>query len=106
MTTLEDLDTSVQELRAEEDRSAFTHKLGHIVGVLGTIPSWPPGTLMPAGIERMRTLADEVVDAIERRLDSAEDSDEVQQRLAGTVYEVRKRMEAVEIWLRRHTSDS
>jgi hypothetical protein len=94
MTTLEDLDTAVQELRVEADRSAFTHTLGHIVGVLGAMPSWPPGTLTPAGIERLRTLADEVVDAIERRIDSAEDSEDVQQRLAGTVYEVRKRMES------------
>jgi hypothetical protein len=106
MTTLEDLDTAVQEFRAEKDRSAFTHKLGHIVGVLGSIPTWPPGTLTPAGLERLRTLADEVVDAIERRIDSAEDREDVQQRLAGTVYEVRKRMEAVEIWFRPHRSDS
>jgi hypothetical protein len=106
MTTLEDLDTAVQELRAEEDRSAFTHKLGHIVGVLGTIPDWPKGQLTPAQMERLRALADETVDAIERRIDSADDDDEVQQRLAGTVYEVRKRMEAVEIWFRHHTSHS
>ena len=106
MTTLEDLDTAVQELCAEGDRSAFTHKLGHIVGVLGTIPDWPPGHLTAADMERLRTLADEAVDAIERRIDSAEDSGDVQQRLAGTVYEIRKRMEAVEIWFRHHTADS
>ena len=104
MTTLEDLDTAVQELRAEGDRSVFTHKLGHIVGVLGTIPDSPPGHLTSAEMERLRTLADEAVDAIERRIDSTEDSEDVQQRLAGTVYEVRKRMEAVEIWFRHYTS--
>jgi hypothetical protein len=106
MTTLEDLDTAVQELRAEGDRSAFTHKLGHIVGVLGTIPDSPSGRLTPAEMERLRTLADEAVDAIEQRIHSAKDSEDVQQRLAGTVYEVRKRMEAVEIWFRHHTSAS
>jgi hypothetical protein len=106
MTTLEDLDTAVQELRAEGNRSTFTRKLGHIVGVLGTIPDWPPGGLTPTEMERLRALADEAVDAIERRIDSAEDSEDVQQRLGGTVYEVRKRMEAVEIWFRHHTSDS
>jgi len=106
MTTLEDLDTAVQELRAETDRSTFTHKLGHIVGVLGTIPDWPPGGLMSGEMERLRTLADEAVDVIERRIDSAHDSEDVQQRLAGTAYEVRRRMEAVEIWFRHHASDS
>ena len=105
MTTLEDLDTVVQELRAEGNRSTFTDKLGHIVGVLGTIPDWPSGRLTPAEMERLRTLADDVVDTIERRIDSAQDSEDVQQRLAGTVYEVRKRMEAAEIWFRHHTSD-
>ncbi len=106
MTTLNDLDTAVQELRAEGDRSAFTHKLGHIVGVLGTIPDWPEGHLTPAQMERLRALADEAVDAIERRIDSAKDGEDVQQRLAGTVYEVRKRMEAVEIWFRHRRCDS
>ena len=50
-------------------------------------------------------IAEETVEAIERRLDSGGDGEKVQQQLAGTVYEVRRRMEAVEVWFRHYTSD-
>ena len=38
MTTLDEIDTTVQELRLEPHRHAFTHKLAHVVGLLGALP--------------------------------------------------------------------
>jgi hypothetical protein len=104
MKTLQALDTAVQELRLEQHRSAFTQKLGHMVGTLGEIPDWAPADMLPADMARLRELAEETVDAIENRIDSGADGIDVQQQLAGTVYEIRKRMEAIELWFRHNTS--
>ena len=41
---------------------------------------------------------------VERRLESGGDSEPEQQKLAGTIYEIRRRMEAVELWFRHRES--
>jgi hypothetical protein len=97
---LDEIDTAVQELRVEAHGAAFKDTLRRIVSALGTIPDSAPGQFRVAELERLRELADETIDAIERRIDSGGDDLDVQQHLAGTVYEIRRRMEAVEIWFR------
>jgi uracil-DNA glycosylase family 4 len=104
MTTLSDIDTTVQELRLEQHRSAFTQHLARIVTAFGAIPDWPPNAVTAAELARLRELADETVDAIERRIDSGADDLAVQQQLAGTIYELRKRMEAVDVWFHHFAS--
>lgn len=104
MTTprfLNDIDTAVQELRLEQERDAFIHTLAAIVSVIGAVPDSLPARFTPDDLARLRVLAEETVEAIERRIDTGGDEEAVQQRLAGTVYELRKRMEAVEAWFRR-----
>ena len=99
---LSDIEATVQELQLEQTQSAFTHKLAHLVTAFGAIPdSWPHDFTADA-IVRLRELADETVEAIEQRIDAGGDGEKVQQRLAGTVYEVRKRMEAVEVWFKHY----
>ena len=102
---LDEIDTAVQELRLAQPQSAFTLKLAQIVSALGAIPDSPPRDITAAAIARLRELADETIEAIEQRIDAGADDDKVQQRLAGTVYEIRKRMEAVYVWFRDHASD-
>ena len=107
MTTpspLSDLDTTVQELRLEQHHGAFTHKLAHVVTALGAIPDSPPQGFTTDAMVRLREIADETVEAVERRIESGSDDDKVQQQLAGTVYEIRRRMEAVEMWFRHRES--
>jgi hypothetical protein len=53
---------------------------------------------------RLRALAEETIDAVERRIDSGGDDEPVQQRLVGTIYEVRRRMESIELWFRHRES--
>jgi hypothetical protein len=98
------LDTTVQELRLETHYRGFTHKLAHIVTTLGGIPDSPPQGFTSEVMVRLRELADETVDAVERRIDSGGDDEKEQQRLAGTIYEIRRRMEAVEMWFRHRES--
>jgi len=101
---LDEIDTTVQELRVEQHYSAFTHKLAHVVSAIGAIPDSPPEGFTSDAMVRLRELAEETVETIERRLESGGDAEKVQQRLAGTVYEVRLRMEAVETWFRHFAS--
>jgi hypothetical protein len=102
--TMQDLDTAVQELRIEKSHRAFTHKLAIVVTAIGAIPNNPPQGFREATLVRLRELADETVAAIEGRIDTAGDGAEAQQKLAGTVYEVRKRIEDVELWFRHDTT--
>jgi hypothetical protein len=103
-TTLEQLDTTVQELRLEAHHGAFIEKLARVVTALGAIPDLAPGDVAADDIVRLRQLAEETIDAVERRIDSAGENNKVQQQLAGTIYEIRRRMEAVETWFHHFTS--
>ena len=103
MMTLGELDTAVQELRLEAHHTAFARTLAHIVTAIGAIPDDPPAGFTADTMSRLRELADEAVDAVERRLASRGDSEE-QRQLAGTVYEIRRRMEVVELWFRHRES--
>jgi hypothetical protein len=94
------LDTTVQELRLETHRSAFTDKLAQIVTAIGTVQDSTSNEVTSDDIERLRQLVDETIDAIEQRLEARLDDQDVQQHLAGTVYELRRRMESVETWFR------
>jgi hypothetical protein len=98
---ISELDTTVQELRFETHHRAFTQKLAHFVSGLGVLPDEPPPDFGEDGMVRLRQLSDETVEAVERRIDSGGDSGASQQQLAGTIYEIRRRMETIEMWFRR-----
>ena len=98
--TLDDLDTTVQELRLETSQGALTKKLAHVVSVLAAIPDLPPAEFSTDALIRLRELAAETIEAIETRIDTGGDGIDVQQHLAGTVYEIGRRMELVETWFK------
>ena len=102
---MSDLDTTVQELRQQPHYGAFTRKLAHMVSALGAIPDSSPLHFTKDDLIRLRELADEAVEAVERRIESGGDDEASQQQLAGTVYEIRRRMEAVEIWFRHFANE-
>ena len=102
---MSELDTAAQELRGEPSPGAFKRKLAHIVGILGTIPDSSPLHFTKDDLIRLRELAEETVEAVERRIESGGDDEKAQQQLAGTVYEIRRRMEAVEIWFRHFANE-
>jgi hypothetical protein len=92
------LDKRVQDLRLEHHRRAFVDELAQVVTALGTIPDSPPVDFTVSDRNRLREIADEVVEVIERRIDGDADSDKVKQKLAETIYEIRRRMEIIESW--------
>ena len=101
---MSELDTTVQELRLEAHRGAFTDRLAHIVSTLGLVPDSVTGDVTAEDVQRLGELVDETVDAIERRIDSQIDDQAVRERLAGTIYELRKRLEAINLWFRHSRS--
>jgi hypothetical protein len=102
--TLQEIDTAVQELRVEQHHRAFTHTLAHVVTALGDIPDNPPEGFTTESMVRLRQLVDEAVEAIDRRIDAGGDAVPVLQQLAGTIYEIRRRMESIEQWFRHRES--
>jgi hypothetical protein len=88
----------VQELRLEHRRGTFIDELARVVTALGTIPDTEPVHLTVADRDRLREIADEIVAAIEHRIDTDQDAEPVKQHLASTIYEIRRRMEVVETW--------
>ena len=95
------LDTKVQEFRLAHGRRTFVDDLAHLVTALGAIPDFQPAEFSEADRQRLREMADEIVEAIETRIDSDADRESVKQHLASTVYEVRRRMEVIEARFRR-----
>ena len=93
------LDTKVQEFRLEGSRRSFVDELAHLITALGTIPDLPPGDVGAGDRARLREIADEIIEAIERRIDGEKDSESTKQHLASSIYEVRRRMEVIEAWL-------
>jgi hypothetical protein len=85
-------------LGREEDRRTFVSGLAQVVTALGAIPDSPAVDFTVGDRDRLRTIADEVVEAVERRIDGGRDNEAVKQQLASTIYEVRRRMEVIEGW--------
>jgi predicted Zn-dependent protease len=99
-----ELDATVQELRMETGRHAFTDKLARIVSLLAQVPDSTAGEAIADDVTRIGELVDEAAEAIERRIDARLDNQEVQQRLAGTIYELRRREESINLWFRHSSS--
>ena len=97
-TLVATLDTQVQELRLEDRRRSFVNDLKHIITTLGQIPDSPPVDFGVGDRDRLREIADEIAESIERRIDDGGDDDATKQHLASTIYEVRRRTEIVEGW--------
>ena len=101
--SLDEIDTTVQELRIETHIGGFTKHLAHVVSVLGAIPD-TPGDFTADDMDRLSDLAGETIEAIEQRIDTGGDGEDVQQQLAGTVYEIGRRMETIDTWFRHRES--
>ncbi len=101
---MQDLETTAKELSIETHHRAFTQKLAMVVSAIGVIPDNPPAGFSEQTLVRLRELTEETIEAIELQIDTAGDGIQAQQKLAGTVYELRKRMEDVEMWFRHLTT--
>ena len=71
------------------------------VGALAHVPDFPAAEFTPLEIEQLSATAEQVIEAIERRLENSKDRVATQQELAESVYEIRRELEEITRW-RRH----
>ena len=79
----------------------FLKLMREFVGALAHVPDFPAAEFTPLEIERLTATANQVIEAIERRLENSKDRVATQQELAESVYEIRREMEEITRW-RRH----
>ena len=79
----------------------FDHAVEQFIGLLATVPDCEPRELAVADVDRLRDLAEGMIQLIELRLESHDDRRWIQRDLASGVYRVRQALEQIEIW-RRH----
>ncbi len=85
---------------------AFVAGVERFVAFLGTIPNNKFSDVTESVVVTLRREADRLVDCIENRLELSGDRSSVQQKLASSVYDIRRNMEQVELWLRHYRGDS
>ena len=92
-STIADARSAVSGMRAADDHASFTEALRHFMGALGALID-APQKLPPAEIAEAVTLGDAAAELVEGHIHS----DRHAQKLAGTVYEIRRRLELLERW--------
>jgi hypothetical protein len=85
---------------------AFVAGVERFVAFLGTIPDNKFSDVTESVVVTLRREADRLVDCIENRLELKGDRSSVQQKLASGVYDIRRNMEQIELWLRHYRAGS
>ena len=85
---------------------AFVAGVERFVAFLGTIPDNKFSDVTESVVVTLRREADRLVDCIENRLELSGDRSSVQQKLASSVYDIRRNMEQIELWLRHYRAGS
>jgi len=76
----------------------FETAVTEFVRVLRTVPDGPPGETSTGTIQVLQHLAERVIRRIEERLARGEDRQPLQQRLAESVYDIRRALEELDRW--------
>lgn len=96
---------AVQALEAEPSARTFRKLTREFVDAVAQVPDYPAADFTAAEIERLSTMAESVIAAIERRLQSDDDRAAVQVELAETIYDIRRGLEQIAMW-RKHNLQS
>ena len=89
---------------AAESGGTLERSVVRFTRLLATVPDYGPTEVTKADIDRVCGLAESVIEAIERRLDTRHDQPSVQRDLAAAVYRIRSKLEEVDLWRRHYTS--
>lgn len=81
---------------------AFVADVERFVAFLGSVPDNKASEITDSLVTSVGLVADQIVDRIENRIDSAKDKPAVRQRLASSIYDVRRNMEQLEQWHRHY----
>jgi hypothetical protein len=80
---------------------AFMREVEHFIARLNALPQHPASELSAGQFELVNSLADEMVEQIEVRLEQAKDGATLRQELAEAVYRIRREAEKVYLWRRQ-----
>ena len=109
MSIQDELEAAIAIVNGLPDRRrgrAFAADVERCVAFLASIPDNKVADITEAVAMTLRHEADRLVEYVENRLERGGDGASVQQRLASSVYGVRRNMEQVEMWLRHYRGDS
>ena len=105
MSLQEELAEAVAIVKRLPDTSrggAFVADVERFIAYLGAMPDHKASDVTESVVAAVRREADRIVDCIETRLQDGGDRASVKQKLASSIYDVRRNMEQVDMWLRRH----
>ena len=88
-------------LRDTQRRRPFEHAAAEFVQLLSGVPDCAAHEMSDGEVGALQTIAEGVIGRIETRIDSEVDPAADREALAGTVYEIRRLLEEVDMW-RRH----
>ena len=89
-------------IRATNSRSSFGAAVHNFLHLMRTVPDFAVGEISEASIDALTKTAERVIDAIEDRLATADDSREMQLDLAKTIYAIREALEGIDRWHRHY----
>ena len=76
-----------------------TKEIATFTALLSTIDDFPPAEFARRDMELIRTLTERVIEQVEMAIELS-DAPRRQQKLASTVYELRRTLEGIGIWYR------
>lgn len=91
---------AVAGMRSATSHSAFTDALGHFMGTLAAILDTPQN-VPAAHLATLEALGDDAVQLIEARICG----DRHAKKLAGSIYEIRRRLELADRWLQYYARE-
>ena len=96
----------VKDLPNTRRGAAFVADVERFVACLGAMPDNRASDITEPVVASVRREADRIVDCIEKRLEHGGDRSTVQQKLASSIYDIRRNMEQIELWFRHYRADS
>lgn len=94
---------AVEKIAGAKRARTFDTAVQQVVRVLRTVPDGAVSEWSGEAGRRLRAIAHDVVERIERRLDGADDRGSVQQDLAAAIYDIRAAIGEADRWYRHHT---
>ena len=93
-----------ETIRQTSHRHAFEAAVRDFTRLLASVPGYAAQAFSADAITALNSLAEGVIERIEQRVSSADDSSSVQLDLVEGVYGIRRALEEIDRWRRRRLS--
>lgn len=93
---------TAEKIGAATHRAAFKSAVADFRHLMRSVIDYPPGEITIGDVAVLTDIAERAIDAIEDRLDSADDPADTQLELAKTVYSISHALERIDHWHRHY----